>query len=58
MTASGDGEREGEVVSESYRRRVRLMDRLIAPFDVLFGLELLLIVAGVIGAILFALEAW
>lgn len=48
-------EDESEIVSESYRRRVRLMGRLMAPFDIL---ELLLIVGGVIGAIALAVKAW
>ena len=51
-------EGESEIVSESYRRRIRLMDRLLAPFDVLHGLELLLIVGGAIGAIALAIKAW
>jgi hypothetical protein len=44
---------EREIVSESYRRRVRLMNRLLAPFDVL---ELLVIVGGVIGVIVLVLK--
>ena len=53
---SDDGDRE--VVSESYRRRVRLMNRLLAPFEALHVLEALLVVVGVIGAIVLAIRAW
>ena len=46
-------EDEDEIVSESYRRRVRLMNGLIAPFDFI---ELLMIVVGVIGVIVLVLK--
>jgi len=48
-------EDESEIVSESYRRRVRLMDRLIAPLDIL---ELVLVVGGAVGATVLAIKAW
>jgi len=48
-------EDESDIVSESYQRRVRLMGRLMAPFDIL---ELLLTVGGAIGVIALALKAW
>jgi hypothetical protein len=46
---------DSEIVSESYRRRVRVMGRLMAPFDVL---ELLLVIGGIVGAIVLAIKAW
>ena len=48
-------EDESEIVSESYRRRVRLMGRLIAPFDIL---GVLLVVGGAVGAIVLVIKAW
>ena len=48
-------EDESEIVSESYRRRVRLMGWLIAPFDIL---QLLLVVGGAVGAIVLVMKAW
>lgn len=48
-------EDQSEIVSESYRRRVRLMGRLTAPFDIV---ELLLVAGGVVGAIALAVKAW
>ena len=44
---------ENEIVCESYRNRVRLMDWLITPVHVL---ELLVLVGGVIGAIMLVLK--
>ncbi|QZH74085.1 MAG: hypothetical protein JY451_09995 [Erythrobacter sp.] len=32
---------DNEIVSESYRRRMRLMDRIMAPFDALSLIEFL-----------------
>jgi hypothetical protein len=50
-----EDEDEPEIVCESYRHRIRLMDRLIAPFDFL---ELLVVVGGAIGAIVWLLRVW
>jgi hypothetical protein len=51
-------EGEREIVSESYRRRVRLMDRLLASFEALHILELLFVVGAVIAAVVLAVQAW
>ena len=53
---SEEGERE--IVSESYRRRVRLMDRLLAPSDAYHLFELLLVVGAAIGGVVLAILAW
>ena len=48
-------EDDSEIVSESYRRRVRVMGRLLAPFDIV---DLIVSAGGVIAVIALALKAW
>jgi hypothetical protein len=48
-----DDDDDGEIVCENFRRRNRLMDRLVAPFDFI---ELLAGICAVIGTIAWLLR--
>jgi hypothetical protein len=43
-----------EFESKSYRRRIRWMDRFLAPFDLVHAIEVLLLIGGATAAIAFA----